>query len=97
MKKNLSEIINHVKARNARVLLAGMEALTNSGPDYRSSVHEAFQTLAREHDVTLIPFILDGVAGIESLNQEDGIHPTAEGTKIVAENVYQYLKPMLKK
>jgi acyl-CoA thioesterase-1 len=97
MKKNLSEIINHAKARNARVLLAGMEAPTNSGPDYRRSVHEAFQTLAREHDVALIPFILDRVAGIESLNQEDGIHPTAEGAKIVAETVYQYLKPMLKK
>lgn len=97
MQKNLSQIITRVKARGAQVLLAGMEAPTNSGPDYRRSVHETFQTLARSHDVALIPFLLDRVAGIESLNQADGVHPTAEGTRIMAENVYQWLKPMLKK
>jgi len=97
MKKNLSEIINHAKARGARVLLAGMEAPTNSGPDYRRAVHEAFQSLAHEHEITLIPFLLDRVAGIESLNQADGIHPTADGTKIIADTVYEYLKPMLEK
>jgi len=97
MKKNLTEIIEHAKARGARVLLAGMEAPTNTGPDYRRAVHEAFPALAREHEVTLIPFLLDRVAGIESLNQADGIHPTAEGAKIIANTVYQYLKPMLDK
>lgn len=97
MKQNLGQIITRAKARGADVLLAGMEAPTNAGPDYRRSVHEAFQTLAREHGVALIPFFLDRVAGIESLNQGDGVHPTAEGTKIVAETVYQSLKPMLKK
>ena len=74
-----------------------MEAPTNSGPDYRRAVHEAFLSLAREHEVTLIPFLLDRVAGIESLNQADGIHPTADGTKIMADTLYQYLKPMLDK
>lgn len=97
MKKNLSAIIEYAKGRNARVLLAGMEAPTNSGPDYRRAVHEAFQSVAREHAITLIPFLLDRVAGIESLNQADGIHPTADGAKIVADTVYQYLKPMLDK
>jgi acyl-CoA thioesterase-1 len=97
MKKNLGEIISRAKAHDARVLLAGMEAPTSSGPDYRKAVHDAFQTLAREHDVALIPFILDRVAGVESLNQEDGIHPTAEGAKIVADTVYEHLKPMLRK
>jgi acyl-CoA thioesterase I len=97
MKNNLNEIISRAKARGARVLLAGMEAPPNTGPDYRKAAHEAFQELAREHNITLIPFLLDRVAGIESLNQEDGIHPTAEGTKIVAETVYQALKPMLSK
>lgn len=97
MKKNLSEVIERAKGRGARVLLAGMEAPTNTGPDYRRAVHEAFQSLAREHAITLIPFLLDHVAGIESLNQADGIHPTAEGAKIVADTVYQYLKPMLDK
>ena len=97
MKNNLGAIIARAKAHGARVLLAGMEAPTSTGPDYRKAVHEAFQALAREHDIALIPFLLDRVAGIDSLNQEDGVHPTAEGTKIVAETVYQYLKPMLNK
>jgi acyl-CoA thioesterase-1 len=72
-----------------------MEAPTNAGADYRREVHEAFAGLAREHQVTLIPFFLDGVAGVDSLNQGDGIHPTAEGTRIVAETVYHSLRPLL--
>ena len=97
MKKNLSMIIARAKARGAQVLLAGMEAPTNSGSDYRRWTHGAFSDLAKEQNVTLIPFLLDRVAGIQSLNQEDGIHPTPEGTRIVADTVYQYLKPMLEK
>jgi acyl-CoA thioesterase I len=95
MKKNLGDIIEHAKARGAKVLLAGMEAPTNSGIDYRRWTHGAFTELAKEHNVTLIPFLLDHVAGIASLNQADGIHPNADGARIVADNVYQYLKPML--
>lgn len=97
MKKNLSQIIERAKSRGAQVLLAGMYSPANAGPDYQREIHEAFQSLAREHQVTLIPFFLDRVAGIESLNQADGIHPNAEGTKIVAETVYQSLRPMLEK
>jgi acyl-CoA thioesterase-1 len=97
MKKNLSMIIARAKARGAQVLLAGMEAPTNSGSDYRRWTHGAFSDLAKEQNVALIPFLLDRVAGIQSLNQEDGIHPTSEGTRIVADTVYQYLKPMLEK
>ena len=62
MKRNLGQIIERAKARGAEVLLAGMEAPTNSGPEYRREVHEAFPALAREHNVPLIPFFLDGVA-----------------------------------
>jgi acyl-CoA thioesterase I len=97
MKKNLGQIIERARARGAQVLLAGMEAPTNSGPEYRRQVHEAFQQLASEHKVPLIPFFLDRVAGIESLNQPDGIHPNPEGTRIVAETVYKYLQPLLGK
>jgi len=97
MKKNLGEIIERAKARGAQVLLAGMYAPTNAGADYQREIHEAFQALAREHQVTLIPFFLDRVAGIDTLNQPDGIHPNAEGTKIVAETVYQALRPLLEK
>ena len=95
MKQNLAEIIEHAKTKGATVLLTGMEAPTNSGTDYRSQVHSAFEDLAREHQVALIPFLLDRVAGIESLNQADAIHPNVEGTKIVADTVYSYLRPLI--
>ena len=97
MKKNLSGIISRARARGARVLLAGMEAPTNTGPEYRREVHEAFLDLARTPDVAFIPFFLDRVAGVAPLNQSDGIHPNAEGTRIVAETVYRALRPMLEK
>src|SRR5437773_2494534 len=67
MKKNLVQIIERVKARGATVLLAGMEAPTNAGDEYRKAVHEAFISLARDHNVPLIPFFLDRVAGLDSL------------------------------
>ena len=95
MKKNLSAIIARAKSRGAKVLLAGMYSLTSLGSDYQREVHEAFRSLAREHDVPLIPFFLEGVAGDPKLNQPDGVHPNAEGTRIVAETVYRYLRPML--
>ncbi|HEX8139617.1 MAG TPA: arylesterase [Pyrinomonadaceae bacterium] len=97
MKKNLSEMIERAQQRGVKVLLAGMYAPTNTGADYQREVQAAFQTLAREHNVTLIPFFLDRVAGIETLNQSDGIHPNAEGTKIVAATVYESLRPLLEK
>ena len=97
MKKNLGEIIARAERRGATVLLAGMYAPTSSGSDYQREIHEAFQSLAREHEVTLIPFFLDRVAGIESLNQEDGVHPNAEGSRIVAETVYEALRPLLER
>ncbi len=97
MKQNLDKIIERAQARGVVVLLAGMYAPTNSGGDYQREVHDVFQTLAREHHITLIPFFLERVAGIESLNQADGIHPNSDGSKIVAETVYNSLKPLLDK
>jgi acyl-CoA thioesterase-1 len=97
MRKNLSQIIIRAKARGARVLLAGMEAPTNSGLEYRRAVHQAFPQLAAEHGATLIPFLLSGVAGVDSLNQVDGIHPNEQGTEIVAETVFESLLPLLQK
>jgi len=97
MKKNLAQIIERVKEHGATVLLAGMEAPTNSGIEYRQAAHAAFASLSRDYNVPLIPFFLQGVAGIDSLNQKDGIHPNEEGTKIVTEIVYRSLKPLLEK
>ena len=95
MKRNLATIIERARAHGAMVLLTGMEAPTNSGPEYRKAVHEVFPLLARQYQIHLIPFFLEGVAGIESLNQRDGIHPNEEGTQIVADTVYRSLRPLL--
>jgi acyl-CoA thioesterase-1 len=97
MRRNLSQIIERARARGAQVLLAGMLAPTNYGAEYQRASLEVFPALAKEYDLPLIPFFLDRVAGIENLNQADGVHPTAEGTRIVAATVYGHLKPMLEK
>ena len=97
MKNNLGQIIERARTRKIEVLLAGMYAPTNTGAEYRREVEEAFQSLAREHKVVFIPFLLDQVAGIESLNQPDGIHPNKEGARIIAETIYKRLRPLLEK
>jgi acyl-CoA thioesterase-1 len=94
-KKNLSAIVERSKSRGARVLLAGMYTTTDAGSGYERQIDEAFKSLAKEQGVTLIPFFLEGVAGKTELNQQDGIHPNAEGTRLVAATVYRYIKPML--
>ena len=96
-KKNLAEIIERAKSRGAQVLLAGMLTTSESGRDYELEIRDAFRSLAAEHGVVLIPFFLEGVAGIDRLNQQDRIHPNAEGTKLVAATVYRHLKPLLEK
>lgn len=95
MTKNLSEIITRAKARNVVVILAGMEAPPNYGPEYAQSYRQAFRQLALTHRVTFLPFLLDKVGGQSALNQDDGIHPNAEGAVIVADTVWAVLKPML--
>ena len=96
-KQNLQDIIDKTRARypEAQVVLAGMQVPTNLGPIYTARFRELFPELARENDVALIPFLLDGVGGIPELNLPDGIHPTAEGHKIVAETVWKTLRPVL--
>ena len=94
-KKNLAAIIERAKERNVKVLLAGMLTTTEFGRGYETEIRDAFQSLAKEQEVTLIPFFLEGVAGKDELNQQDRIHPNPQGTRIVAANVYKYLKPML--
>ncbi|HEX6183929.1 MAG TPA: arylesterase [Pyrinomonadaceae bacterium] len=96
-KKNLASIIERAQSRNVEVLLAGMLTTTEFGRDYETQIHDAYRSLAAEHKITLIPFFLEGVAGIDKLNQDDRIHPNAEGTRLVADNVYRHLKPLLEK
>jgi len=95
LRRNLSTIIERAQARHIKILLAGMEAPPNFGQSYTVSFHKVYAELAKEYKVTFVPFLLEGVAGIESLNQRDGIHPTAEGARIVADVVWRKLGPML--
>jgi acyl-CoA thioesterase-1 len=95
MKKNLGGIIEAAKGKGIAVLLTGMEAPPNFGPEYTVSFRQAYRDLAREHKVAFLPFLLDKVAGNPSLNQGDGIHPNIEGTVIVADTVWNALKPMV--
>jgi len=95
LKRNLTEIIRRARERNIAVMLTGMESLTNMGPDYQRRFHDVFPALAREQRVAFLPFLLEGVAGRPELNQHDGIHPTAEGARIIAEHVWRVLEPMV--
>lgn len=96
-KENLQGIITKVEERypNISIILTGMEAPPNMGADYTERFRTIFRELADENDVLFLPFILEGVAGEPDLNLEDGIHPTAEGHQIVAENVWEVLEPIL--
>jgi len=96
LKQNLTEIITRARARGIGVILTGMEAPPNFGPAYTSEFREVYRQVAREHDVTFVPFYLEGVAGIPSLNISDGIHPNAEGSRIVEKTVWTALEPLLK-
>lgn len=95
--ENLQAIIDKVqiKAPDARIILAGMEAPPNMGQDYTTDFRTVYKRLAEENDLPLIPFLLEDVGGIPELNLPDGIHPNREGQKIVAENVWEVLQPLL--
>lgn len=97
MKQNLNEIIKKAKAKNIKVLLCGMLAPPTMGAQYQREYVSVFPDLASEHKIAFMPFILEGVALNPKLNQADNIHPNAEGEKIMTENVYQSLKPLLTK
>lgn len=97
LKQNLTEIITRAQARNIKVILTGMEAPPNFGPAYTSEFRGVYRQLAKEHDVVFVPFYLDGVAGIPNLNIADGIHPNAEGSRIVEKTVWAALEPLLTK
>jgi acyl-CoA thioesterase-1 len=94
-KKNLDEIITRAEQRGIKVILAGMEAPPNYGAHYTASFRELFRDLATEHNLTLIPFLLEGVAGVPALNNSDGIHPNPEGARIVERTVWQAVEPLL--
>jgi acyl-CoA thioesterase I len=96
---NLRAIVRRVKEAlpRASILLAQMESPPNLGVRYTTSFRAMFPEVAREEGITLVPFLLDRVAGVAGMNQGDGIHPNEAGSKIVAENVFRAVLPVLRK
>lgn len=94
--RNLRLILDRAQREGSRVVLAGVQLPENYGPDYRSAFARIFPRLAKEYRVPLLPFILEGVAMDPRLNQADGIHPNAEGARIVADHVWATLEPTLR-
>ncbi|MEO9005061.1 MAG: arylesterase [Ginsengibacter sp.] len=92
--KNLQSIIDAVKTKypNAKIILEGIQIPPNMGADYTTQFRKIYPRLASKNNIKLLPFLLEGVGGDPRLNQRDGIHPTAEGHKIVAETVWEVLK-----
>ena len=95
-KANLEGIIQRCQEARVTVILAGMKLPPNYGREYTNGFEAIYPALAKQYRLTLIPFFLDGVAGSASLNQADGIHPTSEGYRIIADKVMETVKPLLK-
>ena len=98
MQANLQAIVDRVSEAepSAQLVVAGMRAAPNLGADYASAFEASFRELAERNRGALIPFLLEGVAASPELNQADGIHPTAQGQRIVASNVWAVLEPLLR-
>ena len=97
MKENLQSIIHRARQRAIPVLLVGMEAPPNFGEQYIAAFRQVFRDLARENKITLVPFLLEGVAGVPDLNQADGIHPTSSGAARIADHLLPAVKTMIQK
>lgn len=97
-RENLQAIIDRVRKKYPEIpiILAGMQLPPNLGQDYTQEFKSIFEELAEKNALEIIPFLLKDVGGIPDLNQEDGIHPNIEGHKIVANNVWVFLEPLLK-
>ena len=97
VRANLDTIVERFQASGARVLVAGMRVPTNYGDRYGAGFERLFAEVAAKHKAAFMPFFLDGVAADARLNQADGIHPTAEGYRIIADRLWPYLRPLLQK
>lgn len=93
-KKNLAKIISLAKEKKMKVILAGMQMPPNYGADYTKKFRDMFTELKKEFDITLIPFLLEGVAAKKELNLSDGIHPNELGHKKMAENLLPYFRSL---
>jgi acyl-CoA thioesterase-1 len=96
LRQNLTTIVERAKAQRIQVILAGMEAPPNFGAAYTATFRQTYREVAAEQGAVLIPFLLEGVAGLPEMNQGDGIHPTAAGAERVADTVWSALRPIVK-
>ncbi len=97
MQQNLTKMLTLAKQNNLNVVLVGMRIPPNYGPQYTQAFHESYATLAKQFKVSLVPFLLENVAGKPALNQDDGLHPTADAQPIILNTIWATLQSMLKK
>ena len=97
MSKNLSSMIEQMQKTKAPILLAGMKIPPNYGPQYTQGFNSSYQQLSKNYNLSLIPFLLDNVAAQPHLLMQDGLHPNAEGQRIMLQTIWPYLQPLLKK
>ncbi|MGM0563367.1 MAG: arylesterase [Pseudomonadota bacterium] len=95
IRQNLSRMIQHAKGADAKVLLVGIELPPNLGDRYNRDFRALFPDLAKEHDIAVVPFVLEGIYDREGMMQEDGVHPTAKAQPLVLENIWEALSPLL--
>jgi acyl-CoA thioesterase-1 len=88
LRKNLDATVEELRLADVTVVLAGMRMVTNLGPQYTKEFADVYSETAKKHEILFIPFLLEGVAGDPDLNQPDGIHPTAEGHRVMAATLY---------
>jgi acyl-CoA thioesterase-1 len=96
-RKNLDEMIKRLKARKIEVLIGGMRAAPNLGADYAAKFDSIYPELAKEHDILIYPFFLDGVAGQRELNLGDGIHPTPKGVSLIVERILPAVESLIER
>ena len=97
VRTNLDQLVARFQSAGARVLIAGMRLPLNYGDRYGAEFQRLFETVAKQRGAALMPFFLDGVGGDPRLNQLDGIHPTAEGYRLIVDRLWPYLRPLLRR
>lgn len=97
VRANLDRLVVRFQSSGVRVLIAGIRLPVNYGDPYRGELERLYAAVARERKAALMPFFLEGVAGDPRLNQPDGIHPTADGYRLIVDGLWPYLRPLLKR
>ena len=97
VRSNLHQLVERFQSAGVRVLIAGMRLPPNYGAGYGATFQRLYEEVARKRGAALMPFFLDGVAGDPRLNQPDGVHPTAEGYRLIVDRLWPYLRPLLRR